>query len=137
MLVLALDKKENNRGATALLAVLATSVIIVIISLSMVNLGYGLYSQQRNYGGIVDTYYLTRAGLDEAMFQLKKEPERLLFSDLTLGSSTVQRFFANTGCVTNCPVVIEALSTSSLASEKLQYSCSDTITDCVYERLIP
>ena len=110
-------------GAAALVATIVITSMVIVLSISIFTLTTNVNKLHRSFGDSVRTYYHTEAGLTDALFQLRKEPDNLLFNSFFIASSTIERFFVDTACQTNCTTILEAQTTSTESSELLQYYC--------------
>lgn len=129
------SNKQN--GAAALITTMVMSTIIVLVVLSMFRVTINVNNLHQSYEDSMKRYYYVEAGLQDALFQLKKEPSNLIFTPFTIASTTVDRLFVDTGCVSDCPSVVEGQSSSTKSTERLQYYCENDLSGCRYERLIP
>src|SRR3989344_9102566 len=130
---------KSQSGAAALVSTIIVASVILSIVLSLVSISLDTLTASRSFKGSLESFYAAEAGLQEALFQLKKEHQDLTFEDIMINGLLVHRQFvaAGGGCQPNCPSNIESLASTSAATSKVQFSCDAEISGCSWAKLVP
>ncbi len=126
-------KTVNQKGAAVLISSIIISTAVLSMILSMMYVGLNNAGSNRSYKQSVQDFFASQSGAEEALLQIKKRPNDLTFSLFNVMSIDVSRQFVDSLGSSD----IEAVATSSLATKKVKYSCTQELSDCTWSEIAP
>lgn len=133
-------KKNKNGSAVLISSVIVASVVLAVV-LSMMLVVLDSQSGVQSFSGSLQSFYSAESGVSEALIRLRKEPDNFIFPELSVGnvSSTVNfvDLSGNCGPTLECDSYLEATASTTKASRKVRYSCSQSIENCIWSEVVP
>lgn len=129
---------KENTGAATLIAAIFVTAAMLSVSLSLSRISINMRNSLNSFIDATHTFYAAETGVQEALIQLKKEPNNYIFDNLLINGVSVERQFIDNPCEGGeCNSLIEATASTTQATRKVRYSCSKEISDCVWSELTP
>ncbi|MBT6691661.1 hypothetical protein HOB10_05010 [Candidatus Parcubacteria bacterium] len=131
---------KSQSGATALIAAIVTAAVILSISLSVMVISLNNKSSMLSFKDSIRTFYAAESGVEESLMQLRKQPNNLIFSDISVDNINVSsQFVESGGCAGGgvCNSNIQSTASTTEATRKVRYTCTQEISNCAWDELVP
>ena len=129
-----LNSIKSQTGAATLIAaiIIASGVLSVVLSATIIALNDRV--SLTSFGDSVQSFYAAEAGVGESLMQLRKDPNNLIFDDFIVADLNVSSEFVEGSGASS---IIEATASTTKATRKVRYTCSNNISSCLWQELTP
>ncbi|MFA6307274.1 MAG: hypothetical protein WCS88_01200 [Patescibacteria group bacterium] len=129
---------KQKDGAATLIAAIFVTTTMLSISLSLSLISVNMKNSLNSFIDATHTFYAAETGVQEALMQLKKEPNNYIFDNFLINGVEVERQFIENFCEgASCISLIEATASTTQSTRKVRYSCTKDMSNCTWSELIP
>ena len=133
-----IDFLKEKEGAATLISAIFVTAAMLSVSLSLSLISINMKNSLNSFIDATHTFYAAEAGVEEALIQLRKEPNNYIFDDLLINGVSIERQFIEDYCEGgSCISLIEATASTTQSTRKVRYSCAKDISNCTWSELIP
>lgn len=118
------DIYNSQKGAAALISSIVVSTVILSIVLSLTVVSIDNKTSINSFANSLQGFYAAESGAREALFQLKNEPNNLVFDDIVIGDIIVSREFVDDSELCNISLDCQYVPNSGWWGEYFNYSSS-------------